>query len=80
MFWGLSSFNVSRGHTQDFNLQTDFYLNAGDTIATNYSSVPTTYSIMMAHFFIATRDCSNGGAGGGGGGGGGRGGGNNDWF
>ena len=55
MFWGMSGFNVSRGHSlRDFNLQTTNYNN----LANNYSTNAGTYAIWMPHFFIATRGCN----------------------
>jgi hypothetical protein len=58
MFWGMSAFNVSRGTTRDFNLNTVFYKTSGDTLSTGYSTNTGTYNVRMAHFFIATRGCN----------------------
>lgn len=60
MFWGINSFNVSRGFNRGFNFQTNYYTFTGQNLDTNYSTFANfgTYQISLNHFFIATRDCN----------------------
>ena len=44
MFWGISAFNVSRGTTRNFNLQTDYY-SGGNAQNHNYSTNIGTYGM-----------------------------------
>jgi hypothetical protein len=59
MFWGINSFNVSRGFTRGFNFQSDYFA-IGGNIDTNYAAYSNsgTYEIGLNHFFIATRSCN----------------------
>ena len=56
-FWGINTFNVSRGSIRLFNFQSDYYKDSTKNRLFNYLTNSGTYSLILAHFFIATRDC-----------------------
>lgn len=60
MFWGITSFNMSRGFIHGFNFQNDYYSISGANLNTNYLTYVNqgTYEIILTHFYIATRDCN----------------------
>lgn len=37
MFWGVNSFNLSRGFTRGFNFQTNYYDLTGNSVDKNYA-------------------------------------------
>jgi hypothetical protein len=55
-FWGLYSFNISRGNYRSFNFDSSYSsgdFNDAETIQNN------TYLAALNYFFIASRDCNS---------------------
>lgn len=59
-FWGISTFNLSRGFTRGFSFQTNYFNISGANVDINYYNFTNTgtYLIVLSHFFIATRNCN----------------------